>query len=57
MVAFSAVADAPYVLGLPSAAVITILDDPRPALTFEQAAYTVNEAGGALEITSTSPPP
>ncbi len=49
-VALSAIADAPYELGLPSAAFITILDDTRPVLTFEQAAYTVNEADGTVRV-------
>ncbi|MCY3905174.1 MAG: hypothetical protein OXF76_18585 [Caldilineaceae bacterium] len=50
MIAMSAVADAPYELGLPSASFIQILDDTRPALTFEQAAYSANEADGAVRV-------
>ena len=50
MIALSAVADAPYELGAPFGAFITILDDPRPALTFEQASYTANEADGAVRV-------
>ena len=41
----------PIELGSPATATVTINDDPRPALAFSQAAWTVNEADGALDIT------
>ena len=50
-VALSGVADAPYELGAPAAATVTIVDDPRPTLAFSQAAYSVNEADGLLSVT------
>ena len=41
---------APYELGAPAAATVTITDDVSPVLTFEQAAYTVDEAAGTVSV-------
>ena len=41
---------APYELGTPAAATVTITDDVSPVLTFEQAAYTVDEAAGTVSV-------
>ena len=46
----SAVDGAPYTLGQQAKTTITINDDDFATLTFEQAAYTVNEEDGALNI-------
>ena len=41
---------APYKLGAPAAATVTITDDTRPTIAFEQAAYTVNEEDGEIRV-------
>ena len=46
-----AVEDAPYELGAPATATITINDDDRATLDLGQSVFTVNEADGALDIT------
>jgi hypothetical protein len=47
-------ATAPALLGTPTTATLTILDnDPQPSLQFSTAAYSVNEAGPAATLTVT----